>query len=222
MEAVDKFFATREGRLHAHVVGEGPAVILMHGLHPANDWRVWEHNLAAIAEAGYRAYALDLIGYGASDHPPDRPEAPRQAQAVLDLMRQEELEQAIFGGVSWGGGIALFLALHAPERVAGLILVDAAAGRFRDEELARVGRPTLVAWGEDDRVIPVAEGHRLARAIPGARLEVIPDVTKVPGAPDWAGHHPMRFRPDAFNPVLQDFLKRLGGETTEHTKDAKV
>lgn len=208
MEGEDRFFATREGRLHARVVGEGPAIILMHGLHPANDWRVWEHNLQAIAEAGYRAYALDLIGYGESDHPADRPEAPRQAQAVLDLMRHEGLESAVFGGVSWGGAIALFLALTTPERVAGLILVDAAAGRFRDEELARIQCPTLVVWGEDDHVIRVAEGRRLARAIPGAQLEVIPDVTKVPGAPDWAGHHPMRFRPEAFNAALKTFLAR--------------
>lgn len=222
MEGEDKFFATREGRLHAHVVGQGPAVILMHGLHPANDWRVWEHNLQTIAEAGCRAYALDLIGYGASDHPPDRPEAPRQAQAILDLMRQEELEQAILGGVSWGGAIALILALTAPERVAGLILVDAAAGRFDEGQLGRIHCPTLVVWGEDDRVIPVAEGRRLARAIPGARLEIIPDVTKAPGAPDWAGHHPMRFRPEAFNPILQDFLRHYKGETTEHTKDTKA
>lgn len=222
MEGEDRLFSTREGRLHARVVGEGPAIILMHGLHPANDWRVWEHNLQAIAEAGYRAYALDLIGYGASDRPAERPEAHRQAQAVLDLMRREELEQAVFGGVSWGGTIALLLALTTPERVAGLVLVDAAAGRFGEEELARIHCPTLVVWGEDDSVIPVEEGRRLAQAIPGARLEVIPDVTKVPGAPPWAGHHPMRFRPEAFNAILRGFLRSGTKETTEPTKDTKA
>ncbi|MGQ9585188.1 MAG: alpha/beta fold hydrolase [Anaerolineae bacterium] len=205
MKGEDRFFATREGCLHARVVGEGPAVILMHGIHPANDWRVWEHNLETIAQAGHRAYALDLIGYGESDRPADRPEHPRQAQAILDLMRHEGLETATFGGVSWGGTIALTLALSAPERTARLILVDAASP-FSQKELGSIRCPTLIVWGEDDHVIPVESGHRLARAIPGARLEIIPDVTQVPGAPPWAGHHPMRFRPEAFNPILSKFL----------------
>jgi len=205
MKEEDRFFATREGRLHARVVGEGPAVILMHGIHPANNWQVWEHNLQTIAEAGHRAYALDLIGYGESDHPPERPEHHRQAQAILDLMRHEELESATFGGVSWGGTIALTLALTAPGRTDRLILVDS-AGRFSQKDLESIQCPTLIVWGEDDAVIPVEAGRRLAQAIPNARLEIIPDVTKVPGAPPWAGHHPMRFRPEAFNPILKAFL----------------
>jgi len=207
MKGEDRFFATREGRLHAQVVGEGPAVILMHGLHPENDWRVWEHNLQTIAEAGHRAYALDLIGYGESDRPADCPEHHRQAQAILDLMRHEELTTATFAGVSWGGTIALTLAFSAPERTARLILVDS-AGRFSQKDLGGIGCPTLIVWGEDDIIIPVEAGRRLAQAIPEAHLEIIPDVTKVPDAPPWAGHHPMRFRLEAFNPILREFLTR--------------
>jgi len=55
---------------------------------------------------------------------------------------------------------------------------------------------TLVIWGLEDRLMPVAEGHRLANAIPGARLVVLPG----------AGHMPQEEQPEAFSRALSDFL----------------
>jgi pimeloyl-ACP methyl ester carboxylesterase len=65
---------------------------------------------------------------------------------------------------------------------------------------ARISVPTLVVWGEEDRMIPVAEGPRLAARIPGARLVVIPD----------AGHLPMREQPERFSEAVREFLEGLG------------
>jgi len=61
---------------------------------------------------------------------------------------------------------------------------------------ARVSVPTLVVWGEEDRMIPVAEGRRLAGAIPNARLAVIAD----------AGHMPQREQPERFAAAVREFL----------------
>jgi pimeloyl-ACP methyl ester carboxylesterase len=201
----DCFFETTLGKLHARVAGQGPAVILLHGSHPANDWRVWEHNLQTIGDAGRRALALDLLGYGQSDRRLEDVSEDEQRQAIVELLEIEKLPSATLMGVSWGGMLALGLALDFPEQVERLILVDA-ANRFNEDDLARVRCPTLVVWGVDDTVIPLENGRRLAEAIPGARLETIPDVTKAPGASSWSGHHPMRFRPEAFNPILRAFL----------------
>ena len=55
-------------RFHVVEVGEGPAVLLMHGF--PMFWWTWRHQLIALADAGYRAIAMDLRGYGGSDHPP--------------------------------------------------------------------------------------------------------------------------------------------------------
>jgi len=46
--------------------------------------------------------------------------------------------------------------------------------------LHRIDMPTLVIWGEQDRVIPVAHAHVWAGAIPGARLEVVPSCGHAP------------------------------------------
>jgi pimeloyl-ACP methyl ester carboxylesterase len=64
---------------------------------------------------------------------------------------------------------------------------------------ARVRVPTLVVWGERDRLLPAAESERIASRISGARLALIPD----------AGHLPQRERPEAFAAAVSAFLERL-------------
>jgi pimeloyl-ACP methyl ester carboxylesterase len=67
-----------------------------------------------------------------------------------------------------------------------------------DGRLGKLTAPTLVVWGEQDRLIPLALGRRFARDIPGAGLQIIPD----------CGHVPQFERPDAFNKALLNFLAK--------------
>ena len=82
-------------------------------------------------------------------------------------------------------------------RALGAWLVD----RGRDEPLApeRIAQPTLVLWGEHDRLLPLAEGEELARAIPNARLLLVPS----------SGHLPLEEQPTFCNRALLDFLRSL-------------
>ncbi len=57
--------------------------------------------------------------------------------------------------------------------------------------------PTLIVWGDHDRIIPVAHAYRAAEAIPGGRLEIL----------EGAGHFLPWQDADRFLPVLEDFLK---------------
>lgn len=203
---MDTAIETRFGALHAHVLGSGSAIFLIHGYHPENNWRVWENNVETLAGAGFRVYALDMIGYGQSVG--ERLEYQQQAQALLDAMDGEGIKSATVGGVSWGGLIALHLALNTPDRVERLILVDSAgAGQVDEEQLETIGCPTLVVWGEDDAVIPLSNAAWFGAAIPRARVETIPDVTAQEGVPAWGGHHPMRFKPEQFNRIAISFLQ---------------
>ncbi|MCU1690426.1 MAG: alpha/beta hydrolase, partial [Jatrophihabitantaceae bacterium] len=54
--------------LHVVEAGSGPLILLLHGF--PEFWWTWRHQLTALAAAGYRAVAVDLRGYGASDKPP--------------------------------------------------------------------------------------------------------------------------------------------------------
>src|SRR5271167_2580947 len=54
-------------RIHLVEAGTGPLVLLVHGF--PESWYSWRHQLAAIAEAGFRAVAIDVRGYGRSSAP---------------------------------------------------------------------------------------------------------------------------------------------------------
>ena len=56
-----------EGRVHCVEAGDGPLVLLVHGF--PESWYSWRHQLPALAEAGYRAVAIDVRGYGRSSKP---------------------------------------------------------------------------------------------------------------------------------------------------------
>ncbi|KAJ6844255.1 uncharacterized protein M6B38_291675 [Iris pallida] len=55
-------------RMHVAEKGEGPVVLLLHGFPEL--WYSWRHQILGLADAGYRAVAPDLRGYGDTDAPP--------------------------------------------------------------------------------------------------------------------------------------------------------
>lgn len=61
--------------------------------------------------------------------------------------------------------------------------------------------PTLIVWGEDDRIIPVTHAHVAHEAIPGSRIEILPDI----------GHFAHTESPERFLEVLTDFLATSTG-----------
>ena len=62
-----RFVETNGIRMHIAEQGSGPLVVLCHGF--PESWYSWRHQLPAIAEAGFRAVAPDMRGYGQTDRP---------------------------------------------------------------------------------------------------------------------------------------------------------
>ena len=56
----------RGTRIHCVEEGSGPLVLLVHGF--PESWYSWRHQLPVIAEAGFRAVAIDVRGYGRPEH----------------------------------------------------------------------------------------------------------------------------------------------------------
>ena len=86
-----------------------------------------QHQLPALADAGYRVVAPDLPGYNTSDKPPRvRDYRPRVlAQDVADLIVALGAGSAAVAGHDWGGGLAWLLAMQHPERVERLVILNA-------------------------------------------------------------------------------------------------
>lgn len=111
------------GEIRMRVVeqGSGPAVVMCHGF-PGLSYS-WRHQLPVLAEAGFRAVAVDMRGYGGSDRPADPVDYAR-ASTVADmvgLLDALELDDAVFVGHDFGAGLVWDLPQWAPGRVRALI-----------------------------------------------------------------------------------------------------
>lgn len=106
--------------LHYEVTGEGPAVVLMHGLSGSGHW--WAYNVPALAQR-YRVYNLDVVGFGRSRG--QRLVLREAGSWMVEWLQTMGIEQAHLVGHSMGGYIATEAAALAPDTVRRLVLVDA-------------------------------------------------------------------------------------------------
>jgi pimeloyl-ACP methyl ester carboxylesterase len=105
--------------LPADQAGQGRTVVLLHAR--PTDRTMWSAHLPLLAEAGVRAIAVDLPGYGEAivhDHHKVAPWAD-----VLDTLDHLGVDRFVLAGNSLGALVSLQVAVTAPDRVEGLVLV---------------------------------------------------------------------------------------------------
>jgi haloalkane dehalogenase len=249
---------------------DGPVALLLHG-YPESSY-MWEGVMPAVADAGWRALAPDLAGFG--DSPPDPPGTWERRVEQLERFRSElGIERCVPVMHDWGGLIGMWWACEHPEAVEALVISstgffsdgkwsgmakalqepgtgeqllesldrDAFAGVLRqqclpmtdaaldeywkayaDEErrrgqlelyrsgdfsklerfdLAALGVPALLLWGEDDEFAPVAGAHRFQRELPATELVVV----------EGARHFVWEDAPQECAAALTGFLARVRG-----------
>lgn len=267
-----------------------PPLVLIHG-YTASTY-VWRTVAPMLAEAGFRVFAIDLLGFGFSDKPRWFDYSiDSQARIVARFMDRLGIGKAVIIGSSYGGAVAGTLALDYSERVEKLVLVDAVANdRVKEHPILRlvsvpgigeaiapfladtkafhrhrmkktlspanydlisqdrvdaivrplaaadahhsllatsrnwhanritydahlINQPTLIIWGEDDKVIPVTDGHRLHDSILHSRLVVLKN----------CGHVPMEEKSDLFAELVAEFCRdRKGRIADSHGDEAMV
>ncbi|WNV91704.1 alpha/beta hydrolase [Umezawaea sp. Da 62-37] len=110
-------------RLHVAEMGEGPLVLLLHGF--PEFWWSWRHQLTSLAEAGYRAVAVDLRGYGDSDKPPRGYDGWTLAGDVAGLVKALGERRAHLVGHAWGGLLAWTVGAMHPRLVRSVTAISA-------------------------------------------------------------------------------------------------
>jgi pimeloyl-ACP methyl ester carboxylesterase len=108
-------------RIHAVEQGSGPLVVLVHGF--PESWYSWRHQLPALAQAGYRAVAIDQRGYGRSSKF-WQPEAYRIHKLVADVVGVVQAlgeSSAVVVGHDWGAPVAWTAAWLHPEIFRGVM-----------------------------------------------------------------------------------------------------
>ena len=119
-----EFVGAKGLRMAVYEQGTGPAVVLLHGF-PELAYS-WRHQLPALADAGYRAIAPDLRGYGRTTVPPAvsdycMSELIGDVHGLLDAL---QLDSATFVGHDWGALLLWQMAMRAPDRIERLVMLN--------------------------------------------------------------------------------------------------
>lgn len=263
-------------QIHYATEGSGIPLLLIHGL--PFDHRAWVPTIPYLS-GHFRVVAPDLPGCGKSSGGRGAGSPDDFIRSMAGLLTTLRMVPCLVAGVSFGGGVALGLAAHYPERVRSLIAVDApgvqywpatrqarlahavrslpgmlalglrlapraqarwflrsafydrrqasdeiveqVAATLRDptgrrtliqslrradewrqvmRQLGGIRAPTLLAWGEHDRLYGLSAAERLRHAIPGARLVTIAG----------AGHLPSIERPIELAELMRRFFATAG------------
>ena len=210
-EVTHRTVETNGIRMHIAEAGAGPLVMLCHGFPEL--WYSWRHQLAALAEAGFRAVAPDMRGYGQTDAPEaiDQYTLFHMIGDIVGLLDALGAEQSVIAGHDWGAVVAWHAAQLRPDRFRAVIGLSVP---FRTRGSTR---PTTVMPRTDDAIwyqlyfqepgVAEAEYDRNARAMFRAgRIAISGDAP--PGTPPF-GMVPRRGRPfrwDAPAPPLPAWL----------------
>lgn len=132
----DTQFLTLDDGLKVHYTDTGPrdrsTLVLVHGFSSSlHTWKAWKSNL----EKDFRVITLDLPGHGLSRADlPELVSIDRFADVVVQVADKLGVERFTIAGNSMGGNTAWMTALNYPDRIEGLILVDASGWPPSKEE----------------------------------------------------------------------------------------
>ena len=156
-----KFVKVGDYNIHYIESGAGEPMIMIHG------WLCWGaywKKIIPLVKDNYHVYAPDLLGHGISDKPLGKEVSygtDAQAQRIIAFMNALGIKKAYLVGHSMGGEIAAKVALAAPDRVKGLVLISA-AGMEKTPKLlpwhVRLGRAVHLenlAWMMNETIIRI-------------------------------------------------------------------
>lgn len=111
-------------RVHYQQVGEGPDVVMVHGI--TGNLAVWHLHLVPALGDRFRTLTYDLRGHGHSDTPPSGYSPDDMAADLLELLDALEIERPVVVGHSYGADVALYFAARNPERAREVVAIEAA------------------------------------------------------------------------------------------------
>ena len=116
-------------------------------------------------------------------------------------MDELELDRPVVVSPSMSGGFSLPLVAGHSDRLSGFVAVAPVAIERHLTELKGNPLPALLLWGDDDSIVPLDDGRRLAEALDDARIEVL----------EGAGHACYMKRPERFHELLLGFVAEVHG-----------
>jgi pimeloyl-ACP methyl ester carboxylesterase len=122
LEGEKRYYPWDQGYIFYTARGEGPPLVLVHGVYPGASSFEWRRNFAALSQSR-RVYALDLLGFGLSDRPRVTYDPPLFESLLGDFLQDVVGEPAAVCATSLAGAFAIHTAFQRPARVARLVLI---------------------------------------------------------------------------------------------------
>lgn len=162
---IGKSVQTGDITTNYHDLGEGEPLLLIHGSGPGvSSYANWRLQMPVLSEQ-FRVLALDMAGFGYTEVPEDI-EYSRQVwlKQIVDFLDAIKVQKVSVVGNSFGGSMALGLAVHHPERVHKVILMGSVGVPFEiTEGLDRV-------WGYEPSEELMGDLMRTTFAYDGSRV----------------------------------------------------
>ena len=111
-------------KLHYQTVGNGPPIVLVHGL--TGNLAIWHLQIVPALMDDFQILTYDLRGHGYSSVPPSGYTHDDMADDLRQLLEHLEIDDPVIVGHSYGADIALYYALAHPERVRKVVAIEAA------------------------------------------------------------------------------------------------
>lgn len=156
-----RYVAAHGARFHVVEAGSGPLVLLLHGF--PTFWWTWRHQITALADAGFHAVAMDLRGYGGSDHTPhgyDPESLAGDAAAVIRSLGQSE---AVVIGHGWGGYVAWSMGVYESDVTRAIAAIGAPHPRALTAGIRRSRRQRAALRYALAYQLPLIPERRLVR-----------------------------------------------------------
>jgi pimeloyl-ACP methyl ester carboxylesterase len=165
-------------RLEGDETGDGIPVVLLHGLTATRRYVVMGSR--ALERSGHRVVAYDARGHGQSSPAPVRSaytydDLGRDLVSVLDA---RGIDRAVLAGASMGAHTLLWLALHAPERVGGLVVITPAYDPATHDGEERFARWDALADGLESGGIEGLIAAQGDSDLPASWQETVEKVTR--------------------------------------------
>lgn len=123
--AINRCVPTRVGTIALADHGTGTPVVLWPSLF--SDHRLYTHVRHHLGDA-WRTVCVDGPGFGSSDPPKGEVQADEYADVVLEVLDALKIERAFVAGCSWGGQVAAHVGARSPQRVSGVLIMNAPLG----------------------------------------------------------------------------------------------
>lgn len=122
--------------------GQGQPVVLIHGV--GLNKEMWGGQVVGLA-TNYRVITYDMLGHGASPRPAAGTPLLGYADQLLELLDHLQLPLATVIGFSMGGLVARAFALHYPERLQGLVVLNSVFNRSAEQRAGVIARTAQAA-----------------------------------------------------------------------------